>query len=159
MWLAICTFRVPSRGVFWVLNPHQNHLDPHFIWQWVQWTLCIDLTQAGSNFSYGILKSLVCWWPQSSLVLYNVVRKYSICSRIKCQLGTCAQHPASTPERVSLLLQTGLGSIHFFQFNSIPIQAGFRIFQFNSIPIQIRFTGFPRGPYFLEKSLLLIMGP
>ena len=79
--------RVPSRGGFWVLNPHQNHLDPHFIWPWVQWTLCIDLTQAGSNFSYGILKSLVCWWPHSSLVLYNVVRKYSICSRIKCQLG------------------------------------------------------------------------
>ena len=36
----------------------------------------------------------------------------------------------------------GLGSIHFFQFNSIPIQVGFRIFQFNSIPIQIRFRIF-----------------
>ena len=91
--------RVPSRGGFGGLNPHQNHLDPHFIWPWVQWTLCIDLSQAGSNFSYGILKSLVCWWPHSSFVLYNVIRKYNICSRIKCQLVTCAQHdPASTPE-------------------------------------------------------------
>ena len=90
------SLRVPSRGFFWVLNPHQNHLDPYFIWPWVQWTLCIDLSQAGSDFSYGILKSLVCWWPHSSLVLYNVVRKYSICSRIKCQLETCAQHPASS---------------------------------------------------------------
>ena len=97
--------RVPSRGGFGGLNPHQNHLDPHFIWPWVQWTLCIDLSQAGSNFSYGVLKSLVCWWPHSSFVLYNVIRKYNICSRIKCQLGTCAQHPASTPERVGLLLQ------------------------------------------------------
>ena len=98
--------RVPSRGGFGGLNPHQNHLDPHFIWPWVQWTLCIDLRQAGSNFSYGVLKSLVCWWPHSSFVLYNVIRKYSICSRIKCQLVTCAQHdPASTPERAGLLLQ------------------------------------------------------
>ena len=63
--------RVPSRGGFGGLNPHQNHLDPHFIWPWVQWTLCIDLSQAGSNFSYGVLKSLVCWWPHSSFVLYN----------------------------------------------------------------------------------------
>ena len=39
-------------------------------------------------------------------------------------------------------IQPGLGSIHFFQFNSIPIQVGFRIFQFNSIPIQIRFRIF-----------------
>ena len=98
--------RVPSRGGFGGLNPHQNHLDPHFIWPWVQWTLCIDLSQAGSNFSYGILKSLVCWWPHSSFVLYNVIRKYNICSRIKCQHVTCAQYdPASTPERVNLLLQ------------------------------------------------------
>ena len=98
--------RVPSRGGFGGLNPHQNHLDPHFIWPWVQWTLCIDLSQAVSNFSYAILKSLVCWWPHSSFVLYNVIRKYNICSRIKCQLVTCAQHdPASTPERVGLLLQ------------------------------------------------------
>ena len=37
---------------------------------------------------------------------------------------------------------SGLGSIHFFQFNSIPIQAGFGIFQFNSIPIQIGFRIF-----------------
>ena len=37
---------------------------------------------------------------------------------------------------------SGLGSIHFFQFNSIPIQVGFRIFQFNSIPIQIGFRIF-----------------
>ena len=37
---------------------------------------------------------------------------------------------------------SGLGLIHFFQFNSIPIQVGFRIFQFNSIPIQIRFRIF-----------------
>ena len=35
--------RVPSRGFFWVLNPHQNHLDPHFIWPWVQWTFCISV--------------------------------------------------------------------------------------------------------------------
>ena len=99
-------YRVPSRGGFGGLNPHQNHLDPHFIWPWVQWTLCIDLSQAGSNFSYGILKSLVCSWPHSSFVLHNVTRKYNICSRIKCQLVTCAQHdPASTPERVGLLLQ------------------------------------------------------
>ena len=98
--------RVPSRGGFGGLNPHQNHLDPHFIWPWVQWTLCIDLSQAGSNFSYGILKSLVCWWPHSSFVLYNVIRKYNICSRIKCQHVTCAQYDhASTPERVNLLLQ------------------------------------------------------
>ena len=101
---ALC--RVPSRGGFGGFNPHQNHLDPHFIWPWVQWTLCIDLIQAGSNFSYGILKSLVCWWPHSSFVLYNVIRKYNICSRIKCQHVTCAQYdPASTPERVNLLLQ------------------------------------------------------
>ena len=46
---------------------------------------------------------MVCWWPHSSFVLYNGIRKYNICSRIKCQLGTCAQHPASTPERVGLL--------------------------------------------------------
>ena len=38
--------------------------------------------------------------------------------------------------------EPGLGSIHFFQFNSIPIQVGFRIFQFNSIPIQIGFRIF-----------------
>ena len=31
----------------------------------------------------------------------------------------------------------GLGSIHFFQFNSIPIQVGCNIFQFNSISISI----------------------
>ena len=74
--------RVLSRGGFGGLNPHQNHLDPHFIWPWVQWTLCIDLSQAGPNFSYGILKSLVCWWPHSSFVLYNVIRKYNICSKI-----------------------------------------------------------------------------
>ena len=36
----------------------------------------------------------------------------------------------------------GLGSIHFFQFNSIPIQVGFKIFQFNSILIQIGFRIF-----------------
>ena len=105
-WKNIISSRVPSRGGFGGLNPHQNHLDPHFIWPWVEWTLCIDLSQAGSNFSYGILKSLVCWWPHSSSVMYNVIRKYNICSRIKCQLVTCAQHdPASTPERVGLLLQ------------------------------------------------------
>ena len=92
--IRICVHRVPSRGGFGGLNPHQNHLDPHFIWPWVQWTLCINLSQAGSNFSYGI-----CWWPHSSFVLYNVIRKYNICSRIKCQLVTCAQQdPASTPE-------------------------------------------------------------
>ena len=39
------SFRVPSRGSFWVLNPLQNHMDPHFIWPWVQWTHCIDLSQ------------------------------------------------------------------------------------------------------------------
>ena len=39
-------------------------------------------------------------------------------------------------------LRAGLGSIHFFQFNSIPIQVGFGIFQFNSIPIQIGFRIF-----------------
>ena len=45
---------------------------------------------------------------------------------------------------VSVLCEwcSGVGSIHFFQFNSIPIQVGFRIFQFNSIPIQIRFRIF-----------------
>ena len=36
----------------------------------------------------------------------------------------------------------GLGSIHFFQFNSILIQVRFWIFQFNSIPIQIGFRIF-----------------
>ena len=39
-------------------------------------------------------------------------------------------------------LRAGLGSIHFFQFNSIPIQVGFKIFQFNSILIQIGFRIF-----------------
>ena len=39
-------------------------------------------------------------------------------------------------------LSAGLGSIHFFQFNSIPIQVGFWILQFNSIPIQIGFRIF-----------------
>ena len=39
-------------------------------------------------------------------------------------------------------LGPGLGSIHFFQFNSIPIQVGFKIFQFNSILIQIGFRIF-----------------
>ena len=48
--------RVPSRGFFWVLNPHQNHLDPHFFKPWVQWTLCIDPSQAGSNFSFTYLE-------------------------------------------------------------------------------------------------------
>ena len=48
----IAIIRVPSRGFFWVLNTHQNHMDPHFFWPWVQWTLCIDLSQAESNFSY-----------------------------------------------------------------------------------------------------------
>ena len=106
VFICIPLFRVPSRGGFGGLNPHQNHLDPHFIWPWVQWTLCIDFSQAGSNFSYGILKSLICWWPHSSFVLYNVIRKYNICSRIKCKHVTCAQYdPASTPERVNLLLQ------------------------------------------------------
>ena len=38
--------------------------------------------------------------------------------------------------------RAGLGSIHFLQFNSIPIQVGFGIFQFNSIPIQIGFRIF-----------------
>ena len=37
--------RVRSRGSFWVLTPLQNHMDPHFIWPWVQWTHCIDLIQ------------------------------------------------------------------------------------------------------------------
>ena len=32
---------------------------------------------------------------------------------------------------VQQIFRPGLGSIHFFQFNSIPIQVGFRIFQFN----------------------------
>ena len=45
------------------------------------------------------------------------------------------------PTLVDVFL-TGLRSIHFFQFNSIPIQVGFRIFQFNSIPIQIGFSIF-----------------
>ena len=40
------------------------------------------------------------------------------------------------------MLWAGLGSIHFFQFNSIPIQVGFKIFQFNSILIQIGFRIF-----------------
>ena len=41
-----------------------------------------------------------------------------------------------------LHVTSGLWSIHFFQFNSIPIQVGLRIFQFNSIRIQIRFRIF-----------------
>ena len=46
--------RVPSRGSFLpvVSYPHQNHMDPHFFRPWVQWTHCIDLNQAGSNFIY-----------------------------------------------------------------------------------------------------------
>ena len=50
--------RVLSWGSFWVLNTHQNYMYPHFNWPWVQWTLCIDLSQAGSNFSYWYLEVL-----------------------------------------------------------------------------------------------------
>ena len=41
-------------------------MDPHFVWPWVHWTHCIDLCQAGSNFSYQYLNSLVSSWPHSS---------------------------------------------------------------------------------------------
>ena len=61
------TPRVLSRGSFWVLNPHENHMDPHFSWPWVQWTHYNDLSQAGSNFSYQYREVLVSWWPQISL--------------------------------------------------------------------------------------------
>ena len=37
---------------FLVLNTNQNHMDPHFSWPWVQWTLCIDLSQADFSYQY-----------------------------------------------------------------------------------------------------------
>ena len=50
---------------------------------------------------------------------------------------------------VQQIFRPGLGSIHFFQFNSIPIQVGFRIFQFNfnsnriqNLSIQFQFNSF-----------------
>ena len=67
--------RVQSGGSFWVLNPHENHMDPHFCWPWVQWTHYIDLIQAGSNFSYRYLEVLVSWWPQITLAEPFIFRK------------------------------------------------------------------------------------
>ena len=79
-----------------------------------------------------------------------------LCSRIlKCRLkeasklcvnGFVPAQMASNAENVSIwwrhhafwdMQVPGLGSINFFQSNSIPIQVGFRIIQFNSIQIQI----------------------
>ena len=35
--------KVRLEGVFFSFNSHQNQMDPHLIWPWVQWSHCIDL--------------------------------------------------------------------------------------------------------------------
>ena len=62
--------RVPSRGCIWVLNPYQNHMDPHLIWPWVQWTHCIDFGQSVVSCSL----SLGTWCSnQKFYILYMFV--------------------------------------------------------------------------------------
>ena len=53
-----CNSRVPSRRGFGGLNPHQNHLDPHFIWPWVQWVL--------TSARLGPISVMVSWSPWSA---------------------------------------------------------------------------------------------
>ena len=97
---------------------------------------------------------LITWLPMTCLLCHQVIGSHEI--TLTAFKGSTDDQDGNTSDDSTTLSHSihsstwglsqykdvilpGLGSIHFFQFNSIPIQVGFKIFQFNSILIQ---TGF-----------------
>ena len=86
---------------------------------------------------------VVCYLPRPIIIILSPMTRSS---------SPAHEHAREFPGMISCFgrqwvihrspVLAGLGSIHIFQFNSIPIQVGFKIFQFNSILIQIRFRIF-----------------
>ena len=103
------------------------------------WHHCVLYHEADCYDEWPGTVFYLCLWTCLETVLAKTVLR-QVLDSWRCRFSISALDRRSFFKFKFLL--TGLGSIHFCQFNSIPIQVGFGIFQFNSIQIQIGFRIF-----------------